>query len=64
VSCGFTKGSYALTSYGQIFTPNGPLVVDGIAKTSFDGGGNVAQVDAVVLNGDLPLVWRPRHRHL
>jgi hypothetical protein len=53
------KGAYAFTIHGQILTPNGPIIVDGIAKTTFNGSGNVAQVDAVALNGDLPLVWRP-----
>jgi hypothetical protein len=53
------KGSYAFTVHGQIFTPNGPLLVDGIAKTTFDGNGNLTQVDAVALNGNIPLVWRP-----
>jgi hypothetical protein len=53
------KGSYAFTVHGQIFTPNGPLLVDGIAKTTFDGNGNLTQVDAVAINGQIPLVWRP-----
>ncbi len=53
------KGSYAFTVHGQIFTPNGPLLVDGIAKTTFDGNGNLTQVDAVAVNGQIPLVWRP-----
>jgi hypothetical protein len=39
--------------------PNGPLIVDGVAKTTFDSHGNLAQVDAVALNGNIPLVWRP-----
>jgi len=53
------KGSYAFSIHGQIFTPNGPLLVDGIAKTTFDGNGNLTQVDAVAVNGQIPLVWRP-----
>jgi len=53
------KGSYAFTIHGQIFTPNGPLLVDGIAKTTFDGNGNLTQVDAVALNGHIQLVSRP-----
>src|SRR5437762_13835316 len=53
------KGSYSFTVHGQIFTPNGPLVVGGIAKTTFDGNGNLTQVDAVAVNGDLSQVWRP-----
>lgn len=53
------KGSYAFTIHGQILTPNGPLLVDGIARTTFDGNGNLTQVDAVAVNGHIPLVWRP-----
>jgi len=53
------KGSYAFTIHGQIFTPNGTLVVDGIAKTTFDGNGNLTQVDAVAVNGNTLQVWRP-----
>lgn len=53
------KGSYAFSVHGQIFTPNGPLLVDGIAKTTFDGNGNLTQVDAVAVNGHIPMVWRP-----
>jgi len=53
------NGSYAFTIHGQIFTPNGPLLVDGIARTTFDGSGNLTQVDAVAVNGNIQLVWRP-----
>jgi hypothetical protein len=53
------KGSYAFTIHGQILTPGGPLVVDGIAKTIFDGNGNLTQLDAVAVNGSIPQVWRP-----
>jgi hypothetical protein len=53
------KGSYAFAVHGQIFTPNGPLLVDGIAKTTFDGNGNLTQVDAVAVSGHIALVWRP-----
>jgi hypothetical protein len=52
------KGSYAFTIRGQIFTPNGPVVVDGIAKTTFDGNGNLTQVDAVAANGIALQLWR------
>jgi hypothetical protein len=54
------KGTYAFTIHGQIFPPDNapPLVVDGIAKTTFDGNGNLKQVDAVAVNGDLAVVWR------
>jgi hypothetical protein len=53
------KGDYAFTIHGQILTPNGPLLVDGIAKTTFDGDGNLTQVDAVAVNGSIAEVWRP-----
>jgi hypothetical protein len=53
------KGSYAFIIHGQIFTPSGSLVVDGIAKTIFDGNGNLTQVDAVAVNGNPLQVWRP-----
>jgi hypothetical protein len=53
------KGTYAFTIHGQILTPGGPLIVDGIAKTTFDGDGEFTQVDAVAINGNIALVWRP-----
>jgi hypothetical protein len=53
------KGTYASTIHGQILTPGGPLLVDGIAKTTFDGDGELTQVDAVAINGNIALVWRP-----
>jgi hypothetical protein len=52
------KGTYAFTVHGQILTPGGPLVVEGIAKTTFDGFGNLTQVDAVSVNGNLAEIWR------
>jgi hypothetical protein len=54
------KGDYAFTIHGQILTPNGPLPVDGIAKTTFDGNGNLTQVEAVAINGNIPVIWHPR----
>src|SRR5213082_3084878 len=53
------KGTYAFTIHGQILTPNGPLLVDGIAKTTFDGQGELTQVSAVAINGNIPLIWSP-----
>ena len=53
------RGNYAFTIHGQILTPNGPLLVDGIAKTTFDGNGNLTQVDAVAVNGNIAAIWRP-----
>src|SRR5260370_32494484 len=52
------KGTYAFTIHGQILTPERPLLVDGIAKTTFDGGGELTQVSAVAINGNIPLIWR------
>jgi hypothetical protein len=53
------KGDYAFTIHGQILTPGGPLLVDGIAKTTFAGDGNLTQVSAVAINGSIPLIWSP-----
>jgi hypothetical protein len=53
------KGPYAFTIHGTILTPGGPLIVDGIARTTFDGHGNLTQVDAVAVDGTLAQVWRP-----
>jgi hypothetical protein len=49
----------AFTIHGQILTPGGPLLVDGIAKTTFGGGGELTQVSAVAINGNIPLIWSP-----
>jgi hypothetical protein len=53
------KGTYAFTVHGQILTLNAALIVNGIAKTTFDGTGNLTQVDAVEVNGNIAEVWRP-----
>jgi hypothetical protein len=54
------KGTYAFTIHGTVFIPGGPtLLIDGIDKVTFDGDGNLTQVDAVATNGDLPPGWRP-----
>jgi hypothetical protein len=54
------KGSYAFTIHGQIFLPDGStLLIDGIAKQTFDGRGNLTQLDAVATNGNLAPGWRP-----
>jgi hypothetical protein len=53
------RGTYAFTIHGEILTPGGPVLVDGIAKTTFDGDGEVTQVSAVAINGNIPLVWSP-----
>jgi hypothetical protein len=54
------KGTYAFTIHGTVFLPNGfTLLIDGIAKLTFDGKGNETQVDAVATNGILAPGWRP-----
>ena len=54
------RGSYAFTIHGSIVLPDGStLLVDGLAKQTFDGNGNFTQVDAVATNGNLPPGWRP-----
>lgn len=54
------RGSYAFTIHGTIFLPNGAtLLIDGVAKETFDGKGNETQVDAVATNGVLTPGWRP-----
>jgi hypothetical protein len=54
------RGSYAFTIHGTIFLPDGStLLVDGIDKATYDGAGNLTQVDAVALNGNLTPGWRP-----
>jgi len=54
------RGSYAFTIHGSIILPDGStLLVDGLAKQTFDGKGNFTQVDAVAVGGNLPPGWRP-----
>src|SRR5260370_23699987 len=54
------KGTYAFTIHGTVFLPGGlTLLIDGIDKVTFDGDGNLTQVDAVATNGNLPPGWRP-----
>jgi hypothetical protein len=54
------RGSYAFTIHGTIFLPDGStLLVNGVVKTTYDGEGNLAQVDAVATNGNLSPGWRP-----
>ena len=53
------RGTYAFTLHGTIFLPDGStLLIDGIAKQTYDGDGNMTQVDAVATNGVLPPGWR------
>lgn len=54
------SGTYAFTLHGTIFLPNGATVlISGIAKQTYDGKGNMTQVDAVADNGFLTPGWRP-----
>jgi hypothetical protein len=53
-------GTYAFTLHGTIFVPDGStLLINGIARQSYDGKGNMRQVDAVATNGVLAPGWRP-----
>jgi hypothetical protein len=54
------KGTYAFTIHGTVFLPGGapPLLVDGLAKTTFDGNGNLTQLDAVAVDGNVAPGWR------
>jgi hypothetical protein len=53
------KGTYAFTIHGQILLPGGSsLLITGIAKTTFDGHGNITQLDAVAANGNVAPDWR------
>jgi hypothetical protein len=52
------RGSYAYTIHGQVFIPNGPtLLIDGLARTTFDGEGNVTELDAIAANGNAAPGW-------
>lgn len=54
------KGDYGFTITGQILGGPSAGLVAGVAMTSFDGDGNLTQVDHVVHNGVPPaLDWRP-----
>jgi hypothetical protein len=52
------QGTYAFTIHGQVFLPDGStLLIDGLAKTTFDGKGNLTQLDAVAVNGNVGPGW-------
>ena len=53
------RGTYASAIHGQLFLPNGfVLVIDGIVRTTYDGEGNFTSVDAVASNGNFTPGWR------
>ena len=54
------KGTYAFTIHGTVFLPGGapPLLIDGLAKPTFDGNGIITQLDAVAVNGNVAPGWR------
>jgi hypothetical protein len=53
------KGTYAFTIRGQVLVPGGAsVVITGVAKTTFDGHGNITQFDAVAGNGNVVPDWR------
>ena len=52
------QGTYAFTIHGQVFLPDGStLLIDGLAKTTFDGNGNLTQLDAIAANGNVAPGW-------
>jgi hypothetical protein len=54
------NGEYGFTITGQILAGPAAGPLTGVAMTSFDGQGNLSQVDHVVHNGNPPKVqWRP-----
>jgi len=55
------RGNYGFEINGYIFPPTGgPLLLRGVAMTTFDGEGNLTQVDHATFNG-IPRWqgWRP-----
>ena len=54
------QGTYAFTLHGTVFLPDtSTLLIDGIAKQTYDGRGNLTQLDAVATNGNMAPGWRP-----
>jgi hypothetical protein len=52
------RGTYAFTIHGTVFLPDGStLLIDGLAKTTFDGKGNLTQLDAIAVNGNVAPGW-------
>jgi hypothetical protein len=54
------QGNYAYTIHGQVFLPDGStLLIDGLARTTFDGKGNLTELDAIAANGNMAPGWVP-----
>ncbi len=54
------KGNFGFTITGQVLSGPSAGPVSGVALTTYDGAGNLTQVDNVVHNGQLPAeAWRP-----
>jgi hypothetical protein len=45
------SGDYGFSIDGQILGGPSPILIRGVAKTRFDGHGNLSQIDWVTLNG-------------
>ncbi len=54
------KGNFGFIINGQVLSGPSAGPVAGVAMTTYDGAGNLTQVDNVVHNGQLPAeAWRP-----
>lgn len=53
------NGNYVFTVHGQILAGPAAGLVDGIALSTFDGQGNMTQIDSVSHNGVVAEIWRP-----
>ena len=52
------RGTYAYTIHGQVFIQNGPtLFINGLARSTFDGEGNITELDAIAVNGNMAPGW-------
>ena len=53
------KGAWVQHLQGLIFLPDGTsLVLTGVTKSTYDGLGNIAVLDASGVNGNVPPGWR------
>lgn len=54
------EGTYAITIEGLLAVPGPGIPLRGVVRQSYDGDGNITQVDHVVVNGIPPAqAWRP-----